>query len=328
VSTPATLLVCRLSALGDVVLALPTVKALRARFPGARLEFLARAPFDRILRDVPGIDARHAWAGRGTPLPDEVAGRAWDVVLDLSGSGRSRRLLGAVRAGQQLRVRKQAVRRFLLVHARRLGADGRGIVPAVERMLATAAPLGIDTTDTRPAFAVPPPPDDGPVLLAPGAGRGTKRWGEERFAELARRLAREDGRGVLALGAADEAPVLERIAAAAGERGRAVACADPAELPALAAGCPAAVTNDSALLHVAEACGVPVVALFGPTDPRLGFAPRDPRSVVVSERVSCSPCDLHGPETCPRGHHRCMRDLDAERVLEAVRRLLPHGVTS
>ncbi|MBZ0268282.1 hypothetical protein K8I85_09000, partial [bacterium] len=218
-SAPPTLLVCRLSALGDVVLTLPTVKALRARFPDARLEFLARAPFDRVLRDVPGIDAVHAWAGRGAPLPEAVARHEWDVVLDLSGSGRSRQLLGPVRAGRRLRVRKQSMRRFLLVHARRFGADGSGIVPAVERMLAAAAPLGIDVTDARPAFDVPVPPDDGPVLLAPGAGRGTKRWGEERFAEVARRLAEEDARDVLALGAAEEGPALERIAAAAGERG-------------------------------------------------------------------------------------------------------------
>lgn len=325
-SAPDTLLVCRLSALGDVVLTIPTVRALRVRFPDARLEFLARAPFDRVLRDVPGIDARHAWAGKGAALPEAVARRAWDVVLDLSGSGRSRRLLAPLRAGRRLRVRKQSMKRFLLVHARRLGADGSGIVPAVERMLAAAAPLGIDVTPARPAFDVPPPDDEGPVLLAPGAGRGTKRWPAERFAALARRLAEEDGRDVRVIGSAEEAALLERVAAAAGARGRAVPCADLAELPSLAAGCPAAVTNDSGLMHVAEACGIPVVALFGPTDPRLGFAPRHPRSVVLSERVSCSPCDLHGPETCPRAHHACMRDLDGDRVLAALRALLPHRV--
>lgn len=327
-SDPSSVLICRLSALGDVVLALPVVRALRRHLPGARLEFLARAPYHRILADVAGLDAAHGWDGGPAPLPEAVARRDWDAVLDLSGSGRSRRLLARVRRGRLLRVRKQPLRRFAYVHLRRWGASGRGIVPAVERMLAAAAPLGIDGTDTVPSFGLAPPPPEGPVLLAPGAGRGAKRWPAERFAEVARRLAEEDARDVLVAGTPDERHLLASVAEAAGERGTVWACGDPAELPARVRECSAALTNDSGLLHVAEACGVPVVALFGPTRPELGFAPRGPRSVVAKVEIGCSPCDLHGPERCPRRHHRCLNDLGAEDVLSLVRRRLPRKVAS
>jgi heptosyltransferase-2 len=80
------------------------------------------------------------------------------------------------------------------------------------------------------------------------------------------------------------------------------------------------------MLHVAEACGVPVVALFGPTHPRLGFGPLREDSVVLSVELSCRPCDLHGPHRCPKGHHRCMRDIPVELVLREVRARLPAGV--
>jgi heptosyltransferase-2 len=325
-SPPTSLLICRLSALGDIVLTLPTVHALRRAFPDARLEFLARSPLERIFRDVAEIDALHGTPGGGAPPPDAVRERQWDVVLDLSGSGRTRQLLRHVPHRRLLRVRKQSLRRFAYVHARRFGARGDGIVPAVERMLATAAPLGIDTADVRPDFGRPAAGADGPVLVAPGAGRETKRWGTEQFCEVARALAEEDGRNMVVLGAGEERSVLEEVAAAAGGRGRAVACDDPAELPVITSQCVAAVTNDSAHLHIAEACGLPVVAVFGPTRPALGFAPRDPRSKVVHTAIDCSPCDLHGPKRCPRRHHRCLKDIGTDEVLRALRSRFPAEV--
>jgi heptosyltransferase-2 len=98
---------------------------------------------------------------------------------------------------------------------------------------------------------------------------------------------------------------------------------DPADLPAIVARCPLALTNDSGILHVAEACGARVVALFGPTHPKLGFAPLGPRSVAIHGGIGCSPCDLHGPEVCPKGHHRCLRDISVERVLAELRPPVP-----
>jgi heptosyltransferase-2 len=93
---------------------------------------------------------------------------------------------------------------------------------------------------------------------------------------------------------------------------------DPADLPHIAARCAVALTNDSGMLHVAEACGVPVVAVFGPTHPRLGFAPLRQDSIALHTGISCSPCDLHGPQTCPRTHHRCLTEISEEMVLAEV----------
>ena len=81
------------------------------------------------------------------------------------------------------------------------------------------------------------------------------------FRELARRLEL-DGERVRILGSAAERPLLEEVGR--GTRAEIVAAADPAQLPAAASGCPVAVTNDSGLLHIAEACGSSVVAIFGP----------------------------------------------------------------
>jgi heptosyltransferase-2 len=152
------------------------------------------------------------------------------------------------------------------------------------------------------------------VALAPGSARPTKRW--PHFGELARRLA--PGLAVVVIGGGHE----DR-----GSAGGVPGIADLTGLPirvsaAVLARAAAAVVNDSAPLHLAQAVGTPVVALFGPTHPRLGFGPRGPRDAVLGLDLACRPCSRHGGRRCPLGHHRCLRELTAATVWTAVHRVL------
>jgi heptosyltransferase-2 len=79
-----------------------------------------------------------------------------------------------------------------------------------------------------------------------------------------------------------------------------------------------AVANDSAMMHLAVACGVPVVALFGPTVTGFGFRPLGAGSVVVERDLDCRPCSLHGGRLCPLGHHECLRGISVEEVAAEV----------
>ncbi len=323
---PQTILVVRLSALGDIVLSLPTLESLRDRFPQARIVFLARDPEGRVLDGVRAIDRLVLWPGSDAPLPGELRDTKWDLVVDLSSTGRSRRLLARVRTRRTLRARKETFRRFAFVRLRALGGARLRISSAIDRMAKVLESLGIGLDGRRPHLPVsvsrePPRPSAARVLLAPGGGRGAKRWPAERFARVAGALA-DRGAEIVILGTREEEPLLREVARGAGdapkERVEIVAGADPADLGAIVASCDVALTNDSGILHVAEACGVPVVALFGPTHPRLGFAPWSPESTVLRVEIDCSPCDIHGPDRCPRGHHRCMLDLSVERVQAAI----------
>jgi heptosyltransferase-2 len=79
------------------------------------------------------------------------------------------------------------------------------------------------------------------------------------------------------------------------------------------------VTNDSAPLHLAESVGTPVTALFGPTVPEFGFAPRGPASGVVElQGLPCRPCGIHGAVGCPIGTHACMVGIGVDRVLDSI----------
>jgi heptosyltransferase-2 len=152
------------------------------------------------------------------------------------------------------------------------------------------------------------------VALAPGSIWGTKRW--PYYPALAAAL---DWPCVV-IGGREDARLADAIVASAA--GRAVSAAGALSLRASAALIQRAavlVTNDSAPLHFATAVGTPIVALFGPTVPEFGFGPRGTGDRALGHTgLACRPCSKHGPQTCPLGHHRCMRELTVETVAAAV----------
>ena len=136
-----------------------------------------------------------------------------------------------------------------------------------------------------------------------------------------------EGIAVWVLGGPDEKPLAAEIVADAGPQratSPAPTCATPSWRSRAA---DVAVSNDSGLLHVAAALGTPTIGIFGPTSP-WHWAPLNPLAAIVADRRSkldCRPC--HKP-TCRVGHHRCMRDIPAEQVLEIAQRALAHDARS
>jgi len=155
------------------------------------------------------------------------------------------------------------------------------------------------------------------VALAPGSVWGTKRW--DKYPALAATLDLP----VVVIGGPGERDLAAEIVAAQPAARNAVG-----ELPlrvsaALLAQATALVTNDSLPLHLAQATGTPTVAIFGPTVPAFGFGPTGPRDVVVElAGLPCRPCSRHGPERCPLGHHRCIKDLEVVQVRTALDTIL------
>jgi heptosyltransferase-2 len=160
----------------------------------------------------------------------------------------------------------------------------------------------------------------GPWLAVnPGAAYGSaKRWAPQRFAAVATTLAAEFGLRVLILGAPQEAAVGEEVTAAMhGQPLNWVGKTSVREMMAALLHCRLLLTNDSGPMHVAAALGVPVVAIFGPTDPTT-TSPFTSRARIVRRPVACAPCLLRH---CP-GDHQCMEEVTVEEVLNAARTVL------
>jgi heptosyltransferase-2 len=159
------------------------------------------------------------------------------------------------------------------------------------------------------------------VALAPGSAWGTKRW--PYYVELARRTS-EHAR-IAIIGAKSDAPIADEISAAvpAGSVINAVGELSLLASAELIGRAQAIVTNDSAPQHLASAMGTPTLTIYGPTVPEFGFGPMAERHAVAGhETLECRPCHRHGPQRCPLGHWRCMRELTPEYVSSLLTEVL------
>ena len=326
------ILIIRLGAIGDIVLATAVLEALRRIYPGAALDFICKERFtglfsgDPRLRRVIGFDERAAHRGlRGTLLfCHQLRHERYDCVVDLQGSVRSQMIARGVHAKLRLAWPKDTLRRRLLLHG--IG-KGRRCSSVADRYCKTLERMGAGVAYARPklypqrdpSVALPARPF---IAIAPGAHWPTKRWPPEHFAGLIRKI----GTGkwdIVLVGDSGDAPIASAIARDVPFAVRDLCGA--LTLPQLVWTLSRAallVCNDTGAMHIAEACGVPVIALFGPTVRQFGFAPWRKESVVIERDLPCRPCSLHGTARCPKGHHRCLREITPEDVHRAIRPLL------
>ena len=338
--------VIRFSSLGDVLLAAHVPGFLKQMDRDRRVLFVTKERFADLLRGHPHVDRVYALEERGTdrtapsagvtgPLGALITGLRGDGVeeiLDLHQNWRSSRIVAAF-PGAKLRLSpKYGFRRRLWVYARWLH-------PApVPRLLETYAKIaGFDC-------AVAPEPwlrgalseselkrgaeragaaslAAGFILMGAGARWETKRWPAARFVELAGRIERDRGLHSLFAVTPGERAAAEILPLLA-SRGEAPLTVPFRELAAVAAHARAIVSNDSAVLHLGPALGVPAVGVFGGTVPELGFARQGPRDEVAEIQLGCRPCSVHGQGRCPLGHHACMKRLDPDLVFQALERAL------
>jgi heptosyltransferase-2 len=320
----STVVLLRLSALGDILLSEPVPRFLKECEPGCSVVYVTRERFAAIPRGWPAVD-------RVLALPDRI--RVQDLLAlrrELQALGRHRRLDLHNTLRSHLiwpcgarRLPKHRAQKLLLVHGKILPASWRGRPgPVWRRYLALAglpqAPMG-----WRPRLVVQGEElrhsERRHDLLVPGAGFATKAWPATRWLEFLPCLLATGETPVLVLGGPREIELGERLAAAAPARvtnlcGR----TSLTEAARLVAAARRIVTGDTGLLHMADAAGVPGVALFGGTTRELGFYPQGAGLRVLERELPCRPCSHVGRRACPLGHLACLDGIGAGEVLEAL----------
>jgi heptosyltransferase-2 len=326
---PGAVLVRTPNWLGDLMVSTAFLRALLARFPGARVDLIVRKGFEALPLPHRGrilaYDPRGAGPGRfGRGL--RQAGYSHAFILPPSFSS----AWMAWRAGVPWRIgyRGQG-RAWLLRPALAHAAPPRSVHLAREYLELLAPWIQATPEQYPPGLELDaawiaghwPAALEGAgldVVLAPGAEYGpAKQWPAAHYREAARSLAAAGHRLVLT-GSAKERPLGEEILAGLPAALNLAGRTTLPELVAVLARAKLVISNDSGAMHLAAALGVPQIALFGSTNPRW-TAPLNPRATVLYRAEPCSPCYAR---TCPLGHTRCLWELRPEQVIVQAERLL------
>ncbi|MCK6552759.1 glycosyltransferase family 9 protein [Myxococcota bacterium] len=313
--------------LGDVVFDGPLVRALRASGRASFVGLVVRPPADAIAQVMAGVDRVHVFDKRGRDrgyrglarIAAELRAERYDTALVPHPSPRSALLVQRARIGRRIGSAPGIVARLLLTEHVPESAEDT-FVTARLRL------AGLAAADPRLAGTLGPisqrPRDRARIGLVLGSNWATKRWALEQAARFVESIDPSTSTLVL-LGAPFERPLFDELlrrAPAALAHAEAAHGGGVMDLVGAIAGCDVVVAGDTGPLHVARALGIPVVALFGPTSERRhGFEPADH---VLAVDLPCRPCSAHGQHVCPEVHHRCMRELAAERVVGAVAAVL------
>jgi heptosyltransferase-2 len=343
---PRRLLVVMPTWVGDVVMATPALRALRARFADAHIALLIRPNTREVVADGPWMNEVIEWPPgrrglRGLADPARAAavlrrGR-FDCALLLSNSFRSALVTKLAGIGRRVGYDRDG-RGLLLTDRLRPRRDGRrfALISAVPYYNALATALGCGEPGERLELATAPADEavvdqrladwglantHPLVVVNPGASFGiSKLWIPERYAEVCDRLVSERGAGVVITFGPGERALAYRIHRAMRARARVVD--DPpgtlGQLKALIRRCDLLLNNDTGPRHFAKAFGRKVVTVFGSTHPEWTHTDY-PQERIVRVDVDCGPCQK---KVCPFDHHQCMTGVTGDMVFAAAEALL------
>lgn len=342
-------LIIRLSSLGDVVLALGAVSAIKRHDPSAKVGFATKAAYRDVVALCSDVDQCIECDDPKRMTQALIEFKA-DVAIDLHGVPKSWSVARCSLAPTVVGVKKRRWMRQRLVWASRwkrwttsnvqVGETHLHLAGSqkvwrvtdayVEALNRAGIPSGTVTTVCHPR------PEDvkkcklelqkrgkGRAVLGvvPGARWAIKRWPQAHYFELIKMVKSGLSVQVVLLGDRSdeqEAGLLTAEPDAINVMGR----ASLSEMAAWLSCCDLVVGGDTGPMHLASAVGTPVCVLFGPTDPQFGFLPKGPQDTVAMVDVSCRPCHLHGGHVCPIQTHSCLTELVPESLAPHVAGML------
>lgn len=334
------ILVIKISAVGDVILSIPSLRSIRAKYKDAVIkvligsqarEVLGRCPYinDVIVCDFKGKDKGLAGLWK---LSRSLRSSCFDIVIDLQNNKKSHILsflsMAPLRYGYDngkfsfllnYRIKDDAPFLDPIEHQFRV-LKSAGIKP-VDKYL-ELWPSEADRERTNALLGdnwVKPTQQLIGIHARASAKWSTKNWPAKYIAELCDRLAKELNIRVVLTGSKDDLEYIEKIKNTTTSKPIiAAGRTSILELASLIKRCALFITPDSAPMHIAAAVSTPFIALFGPTDPERHIPPSKAH-ILIRKDLKCSPC--YNPN-CMKGL-KCMKDISVDEVLEAVKKLLP-----
>lgn len=324
------ILLIRFSSIGDIVLTSPVIRCLKKQFPEASLHVLTKPQNKTLFESNPYVDKVFCLEGKYKPLIDKLKREKYGHIVDLHKNLRSYRIRMALGV-KGSSFPKFNLQKYLLV---RFGVNILPKIHIVDRYFEAVKCLGVINDGEGLDFFIPETKklDVGTYFggaLKPyfavviGGNHNTKIYPNEKLAETIAGLSMP----VLLLGGPEDAirgdqlqrKFPDKVISLCGEL-------DIHQSASVIEQSAAVLTNDTGLMHIAAALRKPIVSVWGNTVPELGMYPYMPKNEALSilienSKLRCRPCSKIGYAKCPKGHFKCMMDLDAVQLAEVLERL-------
>jgi lipopolysaccharide heptosyltransferase II len=334
------ILIIRLSSMGDVILTSPIVRQLKSSFPNAEIDFLTSNNFVDIFRYCPHINSiipyNKKWKHKEIrqkklELILNNSKKRYDLIVDLQNNRRSK----SFAKGLGLKIisyPKNRLHKLSLVYLKK-SLNIKHIYELYSQNLTDIISddnLGLeiwlksDKTEYTP-FNKSISKKLNKIAIAPGAFHYTKRWLPERYAELIKLIKSAMNPEIILLGGESDKAICMQIKSLLDfevfDYSGSNSILETAEL---LDDCDALITNDTGVMHISAARQIPTVAIFGSTVQEFGFTPFRVPHIIVETDLNCRPCTHIGRSKCPKGHFKCMKEIDATQVFSALINLAEH----
>lgn len=314
--TPKKILCIRFSSIGDIVLTSPVIRCLHEQLD-AKVYVITKKIFADLYRNNPHVEGVIAIDKEVSEVKQELIDHRFDFVVDLHHNLRSMQVKRIVDA-PSASFPKLNIEKWLLVN---LKWNRMPAVHIVDRYFEAAAPLGVKNDQKGLEYFIAPDNNvsiemlpashrNGYIAIATGAKFATKEMPVEKMVEVIRHL----NKPVILLGGKDDVAKSEVIAA---ECGHLVynACGklNLDQSASLIQQAERVITHDTGMMHIAAAFKKRIYSVWGNTVPEFGmhpYLPAEGSKIIQVEGLSCRPCSKLGYAACPKGHFRCMKEID------------------
>lgn len=311
------ILIIRFSSIGDIVLTTPVIRCIKEQKPDHEIHYLTKNAFKSILENNPHISKVHTIEKDVNEVVGELQKENFDFVVDLHNNIRSMQVKSGLKKPSAT-FKKLNFKKWLLVNFK---IDQMPKVHVVDRYMDTVSTLGvkndgkgldyfIPAKDEIDQTALPLSHQNGFIAFVIGAKHFTKQLPLEKLISICKKI----NKPIVLLGGKEDAVKGEGIAQVVGANiYNACGKYNLNQSASLIKHSDKVISHDTGLMHIAAAFKKEIISVWGNTVPAFGFYPYlpDPKSKTIEVNgLSCRPCSKIGYDKCPKGHFKCMKEMD------------------
>ncbi len=318
-------LIIRLSSIGDIVLTTPIVRCLKKQMPDAEIHYITKKQYLSILEANPYINKIYTIEEKFTEVIPALKNENYNHLVDLHKNFRSKGIIMKLRKPSSS-FNKINFEKWLAVN---LKINRLPDVHIVDRYFKSVSNFGIQNDNLGLEYFIPVRDEVGLNTLpathqkgyigwAMGAKHNTKIFPDDKIIEACQKVIKP----IILLGSREDYERGEMIKTAVGEKiFNSCGLYNINQSASLVRQAEKIITNDTGLMHIAAAFKKEIISLWGNTIPEFGMYPYLPENydrshILEVKGLSCRPCSKLGFSRCPKGHFKCMNEIDTEKIIE------------